>query len=156
MITGTCRSCRKMSHPFQRMGVCFDSLSPAKTFLSLFYEHYRFHFVKDIAASIVVQLERLQFPSFQLITTIPYFFRNPQNQIAQELSKMLQIPFKSILKRNFTPYPSFTLKKKCNIINQVVLLLDLAMENQEAFRASAWALNRGMAENIYGMRFCNF
>lgn len=67
---------------------------------------------------------------------------------------MLHTPFKLVLKRQLTPTPAFALRKKCNIINQKVLLLDISMETRATIRSAGWALERGGAETIYGVTFC--
>lgn len=99
-------------------------------------------------------MERLHFPQFDLITTLPGYFFNRNQQIGEEVARMLGRPYKRLLKRNLTPQPAFSLRKKCNIINQTVLLLDIGMRTRSTIRSAGWALERGGAETIYGMTFC--
>lgn len=153
-VSGICKPCREVAHPMAELGACFDAYGPAKSIANALMNQSNFHFAKDIAAFILVQLEKLNYPSFDLLTIVPsYFFHRHQN-VAKELSKLLKIPFKNLLKRHLTPKPSFTVRKKCNIINRRVLLLDISMETRTTIRTAAWALDHGGPEMIYGMTFC--
>ena len=152
-ITGVCKPCRKISHPFYRLATCFDAYGPAKSILNAFFNGQT-HLAKDIAAYFVIQIDKLKFPQFKSLICVPNHFQNPHFPIAKEIAKMLEIPFRPILKRHLKPYPSFFLKKKCNIINEVVLLIDTGMYTRCTMRKAATALTKGLTENIYGMTFC--
>ncbi len=153
-ISGICKPCREIAHPFARLATCFDAFGPARSIAGALLNQGQFHFAKDIASFIVIQLERLRYPSFDLITLVPSYFFNRHLVIAKELAQMLGIPFKLVLKRHLTPAPAFSLRKKCNIINQKVLLLDIRMETRATIRSAGWALERSGAETIYGVTFC--
>lgn len=153
-VSGTCKPCREISHPFVQLSSCFDAYGPAQSIASALLNKHHFHFAKDIASFLTIQLERLKYPSFDLLTLVPGYFHTPHLAVAKELSRLLNTPLKMLLKRHLTPYPSFSLRKKCNIINQRVLLLDISMETRTTIRTAAWALDRGGPETIYGMTFC--
>lgn len=153
-VSGICKPCREVAHPLAQLGACFDAFGPAQSIVKALMNQSNFHFAKDIAAFILVQLERLKYPSFDLITIVPSYFFHRHKCVAQELSKMMGCPFKRLLNRHLTPSPSFSFRKKCNIINRRVLLLDISMETRSTIRAAAWALDRGGPETIYGMTFC--
>ena len=152
-VEGTCKPCRQIAHPFVSLSSCFDSLGPGMS-IGEALRGGQFHFSKDIASFLIVQLDRLQYPCFDLITVVPGYFRSPYSLVAKELSKMLQVPFKNLLKRGLTPHPSFSIQKKSNLINKKVLLLDIRMESRTTIREAGWALDKGLPESIYGMTFC--
>jgi len=152
--SGICRPCREIAHPFARLCTCFDAFGPAQSLVNGLTKQHQFHFAKDIAALLLIQIERLGFPPFDLITIVPKYFRRRDQILAKELSVSLSIPFKLILRRELKPIPIFSLRKKCNIINQKVLLLDISMETRTTIRSAGWALQQSGAETIYGMTFC--
>ena len=153
-VTGICKPCRQIAHPFQKLGACFDAYGPAKSIANALLKQRHFHFAKDIASFIVIQLEALKYPSFDILTLVPSYFHTPHLIVAKEISRILNLPFRNLLIRHLTPYPSFSFRKKCNIINQKVLLLDISMQTRSTMRCAAWALDRGGPETIYGMTFC--
>lgn len=153
-VVGICKACRQISHPFAKLSACFDAYGPARSISNAFLKQHRFHFAKDIASFIVIQLEALKYPPFDIVTLVPGYFNNPNLDVVRQVARMLNYPFKKLLKRQLTPNPSFSLRKKCNIINQKVLLLDMNMQTRLTIRTAAWALDRGGPETIYGMTFC--
>ncbi len=152
-IVGTCKPCQEIRHSTSKLSSCFDAYGPAKSLVKGF-EQGQYHLAKDIAAYLLIQLDLLRFPTFDTITIAPNHFQSPQALIAKEVAKALNCPFKFTLKRHFTPNPTFSLKKKCNIINQKVLLLGISMQTRNTLRSAAWALDLGGPETIYGMTFC--
>ncbi len=153
-IVGTCKPCRKLSHPFKQLGACFDSFGPAQSLMQAYLAEKHQKFAKLIASYIVFQLSNLNYPNFQTITMVPNHFVNPHFVIGIEVAKMLEVPFKPLIFRKLSSEKTFVLKKKCNIINQLVLLIDLQMDKRETIRSAAWALDEGRMENLYGITFC--
>ncbi|NGX37316.1 MAG: hypothetical protein K1000chlam2_00470 [Chlamydiae bacterium] len=153
LVTGICKPCRKISHPFYHLASCFDAYGPARSIENVFSSGQT-HLAKDIAAYFVIQIHELNFPQFGSIISVPNHMQNPHFRIAQEIAKLLSIPFQPVLRRNLKPYPAFSLKKKCNIINQIVLLVDTNMQTRNTMRKAAFALEQGLPEKIYGMTFC--
>ncbi|MBS0629711.1 MAG: ComF family protein [Verrucomicrobia bacterium] len=153
-VSGICKPCREMAHPFARLSACFDGYGPAGSIARALLSQNQFHFAKDIASFIVIQMERLKYPPIDLLTIVPGYFFNRHQFMAKELALMLNIPFKHLLKRHLTPNPTFSPRKKCNIINQKVLLLDISMKTRTTIRSAGLALERSGAETIYGMTFC--
>ena len=151
---GTCLPCRKLRHPFRKVGACFDPEGPALKLASHFLEGGYRPVAKEIASYMVVQLSTLPFPEFDLITTVPSFFQQPLAPIGKELACLLGCPYKPLLRRLLDPKPKFRLKKGCVIINQKVLLIEMSFKQGDSFRAAGWALDKGRPENIYGMTFC--
>ncbi|MDN3506863.1 MAG: double zinc ribbon domain-containing protein [Simkaniaceae bacterium] len=146
-LKGTCKPCRKVASPFRKLGACFDSFGPGKSLLNNPCE-------KEIASFLLIQLERLNFPPFDLLTTLPSYFSNPFAPIAKELASLVNIPYIATLEKKLTPRPLFSLKKKCNIINKVVLLLHTEMIERDEIRSAGWALKEGLPEQLFGLTFC--
>jgi len=153
-IKGTCRPCREVSHPFRELRTCFDSYGPAKSLLSAFYHERSNHLAKSIASYLVIQIHNLDYPTFDLLTLVPKSFSTPFSLVVKHLSKLLNIPYIPTLKRHLAPEPVFSLKKKCNIINKVVLLLDHEMQDRTEIRLAGRALKEGLPETQYGLTFC--
>lgn len=156
MLRGTCKPCRKRSHPFSRFAACFEAHGPALTLLNAFLKGKRSHLARELASYLVVQLDRLGYPNFDLIVSLPNTFFNPQYALARELSTLLQVPFKPYLKRELNLTPTYHLKKKCNIINQSVLLLDTLTHSHASIYAAAQALQDGWCETTYGLTLCAY
>jgi predicted amidophosphoribosyltransferase len=151
---GTCKSCQKLSHALYRLGCCFEAYGPARTYLQAFLVRRRFYLAKDLAAFIILQLNRLHFPDFDLITMVPKQLRNFQYAVGKEVSKMLKVPFHPVLGKEWSRTPTYSLKKRANIINKKVLLIDLFMHSRQTIRGAASALKKGLPESLYGITFC--
>lgn len=154
MLKGTCLSCRKKSSPFRKLGVCFDSFGPGKSLLTQYENHKTKENAKNLAAYFILQAEKLEFPPFQIIIDLPRQFSCPFALVAKEIAKMWQISHFSALKKRLKPYPLFSLKKKCNIINKRILLLGAELDKTTEMEAAGLALKQGWPEIIYGMTFC--
>ncbi len=154
MPEGTCVSCRRLSHPFKALSTCFDSFGPAKSLLHAFFSQKHFRLADDFAAYLLLQLDRLSYPSFHTITMMPKGLYNPHYAIGVSLSKLLNTPFRPLLKHSFLPEESFKRKKRCRVINQNVLLLGDEMTTRTTMRDAGWALLGGHARSVYGLTVC--
>ena len=154
MMSGVCKSCRKISHPFRKLASCFDGYGSGISLSRAYVHSGQGYLAKEIASYIVVQLDQLRFPHFETITSVPTYFNHPLTPIGNELAHLLGCRYIPLLKRHFVPSPCFSLKNGCNIINQNVLLLDMCMQTPATIRSAGWALDEGNPENIYGMTFC--
>ena len=152
--SGTCKGCRKISHPFYLFAACFDRMGPAQTLLNAFLSGRREYLAKDFAAYIALQLGRLSWEMPDQIVTVPELFQKGHQLVGKELSSILNCPYSPILKREISESPVFFLKKKCNIINKSVLLLQIAPGERELMRTAGWALDEGSPQTLYGMTLC--
>lgn len=153
-LRGTCKTCRKKAHPYRRYGYCFEAYGPAKSLVNAFLKGKHSYLAKELAAYLVVQLEALNYPSFDLITTVPKPFSRSHNLVGKELSLMLGIPFKPVLKLRLLTDPPLVVKKKCTIINQNVLLFEINAHTLNEVRSACQALQNGWCESAYGIAFC--
>lgn len=151
-VSGVCKPCRALSHSLHKLGACFDPLGPAKALLNASKQSEALSI--EIASWIVIQHDALNFPSCDLITMVPSHFANPQFSIGKEVAKLMGVPFQPTLKRRFLPEPEFVRKRKCNILNKRILLLDTYMETRATIRNAAFALLDGWPEQINGLTFC--
>jgi hypothetical protein len=146
-LKGACKPCRSHRHPFKRVGACFDAYGPGKSLL-------KDPDPKDLAPFYLIQLERLQFPRPDLITDLPGYFSRSCRPLAKEVAKQLGTAYQPTLNRIKSPKPTFALKKKCNIINKVVLLLHTEIAEREEFRFAGWAIKEGLPEQLWGIGLC--
>lgn len=153
-LTGICRECRSQPHPFRKLSSCFENRGAARSLLHSFWKRGHFAFAKDIAAYLVVQMYQLDYPIPDLIIPIPDLLFQPHFLLAKEVAKMVNRPFLPLLKRHWTVEPTFSLKKRCNIMNQIVLLVDMQMQTPTSIRAAAWAVEAGDPSLIFGMTVC--
>jgi len=153
-ISGTCKACRKMAHPFRALSSCFEAFGPAWSLYQGLTKQKQFHLAKDIAAYLAFQLHTLDWPIPDCIVGLPNSFQNPHYLAIREMAKMLDRPFLPLLKRHLCTTPTFSLKKRCKILNKVVLLIGMHMQTRANMRAAAWALDTDDPETLYGMTFC--
>lgn len=151
---GICNSCRKLAHPFKELAACFEDFGPAKTLLHAFENKHQFLCAKDVAAFITMQIYALYWPIPDVIIPLPQHFTKNTQKIVKELSHFLHCPSKSILRKRWELIPQFSLKKKCNIYRQRVLLVATTMHSRDCLRSAAKVLEEGSPLEIYGMAFC--
>lgn len=151
---GVCKSCRTLVHPFRAMAACFDSYSPAKKLLHALETKQQFLCAKDIAAFMMMQIDAFAWPIPDSVVALPEHFSRTNQLIAKALSQLLQCRLDIPLRKKWVLSPQFTLKKKCNIYRQKVLLLTTEMESYTLMRAAAQVLEEGSPLEIYGMAFC--
>lgn len=153
LAKGVCKPCRKKRHSLRQLASCFEATGPALSLANAYKQGHLF-LAKELAALIVIQIENLAFPPFDAIVPVPHLFSKHSQLLAKELALFLSTPYTPSLKRSLNRHPHFQLKKKCNNLNQTVLLLDVIMNRRETIREAAQVLERGGAENLYGMTFC--
>lgn len=114
------------------------------------------HFLcaKDIAAFMMMQIDRFNWPIPDSIVPLPQHFSRSTQMIAKALSGLMQCRLEFPLRKKWELSPQFTLKKKCNIYRQRVLLLTTEMETCLSMRAAAQILEEGGPLEIYGLAFC--
>lgn len=172
LIHGTCQSCRKRSHPFKALASCFDGYGPAASLLKALKQRGWHRFADDLAAYMLIQLDKLQWPMPTLIIPIPlsperHLLRgfNQRELIGQALAKRLSIPCRSLLKREGGGFSShllsleqraelpevFSLKKKTELSSEIILLIDDLIVTRATMRRAGEALKMGGASSIYGI-----
>ncbi|NGX38915.1 MAG: hypothetical protein KR126chlam1_00231 [Chlamydiae bacterium] len=151
---GRCLLCRQESSPFQQLASCFEEMGPAKSLLDALLFREQTYLAKDFAAYLALQIDRLQWPTFDLIVGVPPLLPPSPFQVGKELSQFLGCPFIETLKRKWTPVPQFSLKKNCNIIHRCVLLLATGMGRGKEISSAGWTLDEGAPEMIYGITLC--
>ena len=153
-LKGICKPCRGKRHHLRTLGACFDCYGPAKALLEAFYHTKQPHFAKEIASFIVIQLEALKFPSFDLLTMIPQALSNPQYAIGREVSRLLSVPFRPTLQRRISKEVQFLPKRNCNLIDKKLLLLHTNLNTCQTVCKAAEVLASRWPNSIYGMSFC--
>lgn len=170
-----CLLCRRKPLPLRRVAAAFEQIGPAASLLSQFRgsQHY---LAKEIAAFLLVQFYKLQWPLPDLITAVPSSFLSrlekgyhPSFLIAKELGKMVDRPAHLLLKRRWTapssqalsiekrkelPVDTFTWKKRISIADQTLLIIDDLLVTGTSLSHTATQLQEGCPKALYGLVFC--
>lgn len=171
-----CQFCQKNLSLFYRMGAAFDYIGPAATLVKKLKYANQPHLAKGLAAFLVAQLEQLAWPLPDALVPVPISFSrwfsrgyNQSTLIAQEMSKLLQIPVWHVLKRKSGDFSqagltlnqrsiltshSFHLKKKSLIKNKTLLLIDDVMTSGKTLQSCAECLMEGMPAVLYALTCC--
>ncbi len=174
---GSCTVCRKRWAPLRKVAVCFDSFGPAGELLRAFKEGCQRPLAKDLAAFMVVQLEKQNWHTPEMIIPVPLpgwkkMWRgyNQSLLIAREMGKLLQLPVIDPLKRRVGQFSSHLLEKKergavdskatvwkkkpPDLENRILLLVDDLMVTGATLRAAAARLQDTWPKAVYGLTFC--
>ncbi len=174
-LQGVCPTCRQKSSPIRRLAACFEGLGAAGSFLAEYKTYGRIELARDIAAFMVLQLERLHWPTPDILVPIPLhwtrrFIRgfNQSEEIAKALSSMLSIPMQRLLKRQSSGFSSsqlsheqrqalpkdiFTWRQEVAIEEKNILLLDDAIVTGTTLRCGADTLQEGSPRAVYALTF---
>jgi ComF family protein len=155
----------------------FDYYGPASTLIREFKFNGRFAFAKDAAAFMMVQLSRLNWPMPDALIPVPQTLTswlkrgyNQSSLIAQELSRMINVPVVDILKKSFTEFSqtgldrqqrnrlsaeAFGLKRKSIPPNQTLLLIDDVLTTGATLQSCAAVLHQTFPSAVYALTFAH-
>lgn len=151
---GVCLACRKRRHPYRRLASCFENEGPAKTLLHRFWKYKEWGFVKELASYLVVQLDHLHFPPFDLITFVPELFTRAPQLLAGQVATFLEVPLCQVVGRHISPTPSFFLKNRCNIVGKSILLVAMELHPRQSIEQAASLLQEQEPLMIFGITLC--
>lgn len=100
--------------------ILFEWMGPPKKVIQLFLKP-RLYLAKPLAGYLALQLDKLNWPKFDLITYRPD--SKVLKPLASELSTLLGIPYASLLRKSFLDN-TYRLKRWRPIYDQKVLVLD--------------------------------
>jgi predicted amidophosphoribosyltransferase len=169
---GICRECQRESSYLTQVGAALDGMGPGGSLVrSLRSGH--FHLAKGAAGFLVAQLDRLEWPLPDLITSVPQsLFRKWQkggqvsHLLAKGVAKLIDRPYRELLSRKPGDFPqsslapdkrrklapsAFSLRPRHSIADQTLLIIDDAIATGATLRCCAEALQSGWPARIYGM-----
>jgi len=172
----SCKHCQKNPSLFYRQAAAFDYIGPAASLIKKLKYGDRPHLAKGMAAFLVTQFLRLNWPFPDAIVPVPLSFSHWLNRgynqsalIAQEMSHFLQVPFRDILKRKSGDFSqagltlnrrlllqdhSFKLKKNSSLGHQTILLIDDVVTSGATLNRCAQCLMEGNPASLYSLTFC--
>lgn len=171
-----CQKCREKASPLTRVAAAFDYQGPAATLI----HHLKFanapYLAKEIAAFMMVQFSRLDWPLPDYIIPVPlsftHFLKRGYNQsqlIAQEIGHLLDRPIVNCLKksseffsqmgqdrlqREKLPEACISWKKPQLMADKTLLLIDDVMTTGTTLRHSAQQLQEAFPKAIYALTTC--
>jgi predicted amidophosphoribosyltransferase len=150
-----CGMCRGKSYPFRKAAAVFEYFGPAFSLLQLLKKGSLPSLAKDFAAFMVVQLFQLGWPLPDQLVPMPQSFAktlqngyNLSELIAKEMAKLLQCPCDCLLKRKNIDL-SFSWKKRRDLANKTILLIDEQIDTKDNLCPGATILQEGAPRSIY-------
>jgi len=168
-----CQFCHEESSPFYRLAACFDQESPIRSLLQAFKERYSFFLEKPLASFFVLQWQTFDWPLPDLITFVPQtpikkLLRgyNQSERLATMLGRLFDRRVVSLLKRREgglsqtllntaqrreLSKETFAWKKRENLQNKIVLLIDDHMETRTTLYRCGELLQEALPEQLFGL-----
>jgi ComF family protein len=173
--THQCEYCKKFPSLFFRQASVFDYLGPAQSLVKHFKYGNQPYLAKGMGAFLVMQLARLQWALPDFLVPVPlslsHWLQRGYNQsflLAEEMSKLLNIPVLDCLKRTSNDYSQaalsfkqreklkqvFLLKNLTQIQDKRILLIDDVITTGRTLQKCAEALSEGFPGTLYALTFC--
>jgi competence protein ComFC len=170
-----CLRCLEQRHFFKKAASAFEQMGPAASLLREFKYGDRPHLAQSLAALMILQFFRLDWPLPDLITSVPQSalrrFRRGYNQsalLAKEIAYTLERPALSLLRRCSGDIPqtsknkedrsalsphTFSWKKSFNISGKIILLIDDSMASGTTLNHCIHLLEEGCPAHIFCLTF---
>lgn len=171
-----CQTCMQYPSAFDRMGAAFDYAGPAASLVKRLKYGQQPYLAKGMAAFLVAQWDRLQWPLPDALVPVPISFThwlergyNQSALLAEEMGKLLGCPIWNVLKRRSGDYSQaaltleqrqllsgkrFMLKKKYAVQDKTLLIVDDVMTSGSTLKRCAEALNAACPASLYALTFC--
>lgn len=154
-----CPNCLKNPSFLFRFGSVFEHSGPAITLLQKVQEGQLPDLVQGLAAFMLVQFQKLEWPLPDCIVPIPLTLEkrfglkeNVGFKLAQQLGAFLDRPVCSFLKYSLLDF-KWKLKADSDLQDKVVLLIDDLLVSHKTFNECAFILQKGYPAKIYGFTF---
>ncbi len=173
---GRCARCAERGMPFKRVVSAFEYQGPAAALVRELKFGGREELAKDLASWMVVQFLRLDLPMPDLIVPVPQPWvrrvvrgYNQSLLIAREVAALLDRPVQELLHKRSGDFPQTALskmdreklassaigwKKRGEISDKAVLLVDDVMTTGATLRACGEVLQEGFPAALYAVTFC--
>lgn len=154
-----CRDCYQK--PLMLNGFCsiFDDIGPAFDLIRQF-QSGKAYLSESFGAFLIDQWSNISWPIpdyiVPVVPSLSSWFQkgyNPEGLLAKEMASYLQVPWLDILKRASyqTEEPCFKLKKRRDLNDSIVLVINGRYDSGKTLRAAAQTLRGGGAAKIYAM-----
>lgn len=171
-----CQNC--LLHPtlFYQLGAAFDYIGPAATLIKKFKYANQPYLARGLGAFLAMQFDRLKWPLPDAVVPVPISFcrwmergYNQSLLLANEFSKLLEIPVYDVLKRRSGDYSqagltlqqrralkerSFSLRNKPIIANKTLLVIDDVFTSGTTLNKCAESLMEGSPSCLYALTVC--
>jgi len=171
-----CSYCARTRHPFSGIAASFEYVGPAATLIKKMKYGGLSYLAKTFAACLVTQMERLDWPTPDVIVPVPISFDrklqrgfNQSVLIAEALSLLINVPTKDVLIRSMGEYSQsgltnhqrknlkknhFYLRKNPQIQDKIILLIDDVATTGKTLEICGEALLEGYPSKLYGLTVC--
>lgn len=176
MQTNICFDCVRKSCLFTKCAAAYEYLGPAGTLIKKMKYSDMPYLAKGAAATMTAQLLQLDWPIPDVVVPVPLSFShrlkrgyNQSELLGNEIATLLSCSFLNALFRKKGGYSqaallrkqreamavnTFQLKKKIDIAEKKVLLVDDVYTTGSTIRRCAEALCDGYPAEIYALTFC--
>jgi ComF family protein len=171
-----CHHCLQYPSLYFRMAAAFDYDGPAAALVKRLKYANQPYLALGMAAFLVAQFDRLQWPFPDAIVPVPLSFThwlergyNQSALLAEEMGKLLQCPVWYVLKRQSGDYSQaalnleqrkaldgrrFHLNLTYSLQGKVLLVIDDVMTSGSTLRHCAETLGAGYPASLYALTFC--
>lgn len=175
VLDGSCMRCRKRSRPIRGIAAACEHRGAAAALLDEFKIHSRFQLARTLASYMIVQHSRLEWPIPDLIVPVPQFWiqsfervYNPSLLLAKEMAAIWGCEITSLLKRQGAHFSqrrlsseererldseSFQWKKRKDLSDKIVLVVDDLIGTGTTLHHAALRLKEGFPKAVYGIAF---
>lgn len=154
-----CQNCRKSPSTFKRIAACFAQEDPANALLREFSSRKTFSMAKDIAALMMLQFCKLDWPMPDFLIPLPISFLQlvqcgyqKNLLLAREMAKFIEKPVLDILRIDLLG-DSIRIKKKVEVSDQTILIVFDQINRLEEIHKSSELLLQGAPKAIYALGF---
>ena len=171
-----CYPCYVEAPVFKRCAAAFDYQGPAASLVLKMKYANQPYLAKGAGAYLAIQHMNLHWPKPDLIVPVPltlvHRISRGYNQsllLAESLGNILKCPVQEVLCRRWLDYSqagmskaqrlklepdSFSLKKRIDIRDKVILLVDDVMTSGRTLNCCAETLYTGFPKAVYGLSLC--
>jgi len=171
-----CTECSHYPSHYRRMAAAFDYEGPAATLVKRLKYSNQPHLAQGMAAFLVAQLDRLQWPLPDALIPVPiswtHWIERGYNQsalLAEGMGRLLKCPVLDVLKRQSGDFSQaalnleqrktlegkrFNIKSSVSLEGKVLLVIDDVMTSGLTLHRCAEVLQKENPAALYALTFC--